>query len=145
MTEQEQRAAIVAEAKSWLGTPYHHYGKLKGIGADCSQMPIKVYAAAGVFEDFDTGPYPTDWHLHRAEERYLGFVRRRAREITLREVKPGDFAVFKIGRCFAHGAIVIDWPLVIHAYIRRGVVYGEATKGEFANRAVKYFTFWNEP
>jgi NlpC/P60 family putative phage cell wall peptidase len=26
---------VIAEARSWVGTPYHHQAMLKGIGADC--------------------------------------------------------------------------------------------------------------
>ena len=48
MTEQQERAAVVAEAKAWLGTPYHHRAKLKGVGVDCAQLPIAIYAAVGL-------------------------------------------------------------------------------------------------
>ncbi len=34
---------------------------------------------------------------------------------------PGDIVVWKIGRCFAHGAIVADWPWALHANIRQKV------------------------
>ena len=27
--------AIIAEARSWLGTPWHHQASLKGVGCDC--------------------------------------------------------------------------------------------------------------
>jgi cell wall-associated NlpC family hydrolase len=32
------RAAVVAEARSWLGTPFHHQGRVKAAGVDCA-MP----------------------------------------------------------------------------------------------------------
>lgn len=34
-TEAETRAALVAEARSWVETPYAPYGREKGVGADC--------------------------------------------------------------------------------------------------------------
>jgi hypothetical protein len=35
---------------------------------------------------------------------------------------PGDIALFQFGRCVSHGALVIEWPLVLHAYIDHGAV-----------------------
>jgi cell wall-associated NlpC family hydrolase len=52
---------------------------------------------------------------------------------------PGDVAVFKFGRTFSHGAIVLAWPRVVHAFVRTGTVYGEATKAPLAGRPVKFF------
>ena len=38
-----QRAAVVAEARSWIGTPYHHAADVKGHGVDCAMLLIRVY------------------------------------------------------------------------------------------------------
>jgi cell wall-associated NlpC family hydrolase len=29
------REAVIAEARTWLGTPWHHQASLKGVGCDC--------------------------------------------------------------------------------------------------------------
>ena len=65
------RQAVVAEALSWLGTPYAHRQQLKSVGVDCAQLPLAVYAAAGVIGEADVGAYAAQWHLHRGEELYL--------------------------------------------------------------------------
>ena len=82
MTEKQQRTAVLDEARSWLGTPYHHRACVKGAGVDCAQILIAVYANAGLIQAFDTGDYPPDWMLHREEERYLGFVLDHAHEVA---------------------------------------------------------------
>jgi cell wall-associated NlpC family hydrolase len=122
MTVDEQRSAVVAEALTWLGTPWHHRGRVKGAGVDCAQFVIKAYAGAGVIADFDTGEYPRDWHIHRDEERFLTFVPSFAREIGEREVGPGDLVLCKIGRVYSHGVIVTAWPQGVHAAINAGAV-----------------------
>ncbi len=33
--DQITRAAIVAEARSWIGTPHRHQASLKDVGCDC--------------------------------------------------------------------------------------------------------------
>lgn len=118
----EQRAAVVAEAMTWLRTPWAHRGRVKGAGVDCAQFVIKCYAGAGLIDDFDTGEYPRDWHIHRDEERFLTFVPAFAREIAPAQVGPGDLVVFKIGRVFSHGAIIVDYPQGIHAAVQEQMV-----------------------
>jgi len=118
----EQRAAVVAEAMTWLGTPWAHRARVKGAGVDCAQFVIKAYAGAGVIDDFDTGEYPRDWHIHKDEERFLTFVPSFAREISEAQVLPGDLALFRIGRVYSHGAIVVAWPQGIHAAIKAAAV-----------------------
>lgn len=117
-TVEEQRAAVVAEAKSWMLTPWAHQARVKGAGVDCANLVIASYHGAGVIDDIDPGPYPRDWHIHKTEERFLAFVPSFAVEITEAEVKPGDLVLFRIGRVFSHGAIIVDWPQAIHAAIQ---------------------------
>jgi hypothetical protein len=40
------REAIVAAARSWLGTPYHHQASLKGVGSDCIGVITALSAVA---------------------------------------------------------------------------------------------------
>jgi cell wall-associated NlpC family hydrolase len=144
MTENEGRAVVVREAIGWLGTPYHHRAKLKGIGVDCAQLVLAVYAAAGLIEDFDTGDYPHDWHLHRDVERYLGQVARFAGEIPVEAAGPGDVLLFKFGRCFSHGAIVTRGPQVVHAVrTARAVVLGDLDRDhDLIGRPTRCFSYW---
>src|ERR1035437_3278475 len=109
------RSAIVAEAKSWLGTSYHHQGAVKSVGVDCVRLLIKVYQAFGLVPfDLDPRPYVPDWHMHRGEERYLDGVLKYGHPVDVPQ--PGDIAVYRFGRTYSHGGIVIGWPVIIHAH-----------------------------
>ncbi len=81
--EAEQRAAVVAEARSWIGTRYHNCADVKGAGVDCGMLLVRVFVDTGLCQPFDPRPYPPDWHLHRSEERYLGFLFDRCHEVFL--------------------------------------------------------------
>jgi cell wall-associated NlpC family hydrolase len=140
-SEVEARGRVVAEALAWVGTPYHHRGTLKGIGVDCAQFPRLVYQACGLLPPFETGDYPPDWHLHRSEERYLARVAAFAREIN-GDPGPGDFALFRVGRCYAHGAIVTGWPAIVHAVVDLAVLPDTADSGRLCSRPRKFFTLW---
>ena len=144
----EKRAEIVRAAKDWLGTPYHHMARVKKAGADCAMFPLAVYQECGVLpENFHLPQYSMQWHLHRSEEMYLKTIEPLTQEIPADisgavgwRPSPADFVVFKFGRAFSHGAIVVEWPIIIHSYIPHGVLLGDALRdGEMIGREVKFF------
>lgn len=144
LTEAEARAAVVAEARTWIGTPYHHAASLKGVGVDCGQMPMAVYHAAGLVPKIEVDEYSQDWNLHRDEERYLNVVTRFAREVP-GPTGPGDLVLYQWGRCYSHGAIIESWPRIIHALSYTGCVPSDADEGKLFNRPRKFFTLWGNP
>lgn len=137
------RAAVVAEALSWERTPYHERARIKGVGVDCAMFPAAVYEAAGLVPHIEP-TYTARWMLHRDEEAYLDWVRPYAREIGRDQVGPGDFAIWRYGRTYSHGAIIIDPPVVIHATLAaRAVVRGDMDRDEeLRSRPVKFFTLF---
>ena len=143
----DERSAVVAAARSWLGTPYHHAADVKGPkgGVDCAMLLVRVYVDLGLVEPFDPRPYTRDWMLHRSEERYLGFLLARAPEVET--PGPGDVTLFKVGRCYAHGGIVTNpEPLtIVHAFASaRFVVEDIVSRLEIADRlkAAKFASYW---
>ena len=134
------RAAIIVEARSWLDTPYHHRARVKGAGVDCAQILIGTFAGAGLIDEFDTGEYPRDWMLHQEEDLFRDAVRQHADQIDIAEARPGDVALYLVGKCFAHGAVIIEWPLILHADSRYGkVTLAEGDQGWLAGRAVEFY------
>lgn len=115
------RDDVVAEARSWLGTPYHHRARVKGAGTDCGMILIAVFSQVGLIEDFEPEEYSQEWMLHRSEERYLEHIEKYAKKVE-REPLAGDIVLFRFGRCISHGAIVTEWPRVVHAYLQAGMV-----------------------
>lgn len=140
MTEAERRAAIVEEAKSWLGTPFHNEARVKGHGVDCGQLLLGVYEAVCVIPHIETDHYSPDWHLHRNDGWYAKLLAAHARQIEGPPL-PGDAGVWWHGRGYSHGAIVIEWPRVIHAYFAaEQVCWGDATLHPFVGRKALFFT-----
>jgi len=134
---------------TWLRTPHHNGARLKNVGVDCGQFPLAVYEAVGLIPPTATSRYSPQFHLNRGEEWYLSYCQSLGRELGDGE-KPqnGDFAIYKVGRVFSHGAIIIDWPHVIHSYVGVGVSLDLGNKGWMAQnrdgspRPVKFFTLW---
>lgn len=142
-TIKAQRQAVIDEAHSWLRTPYHHQGAVKGVGVDCAMILVEVYKAVGLIPaDLDPRPYPVEWHLHRDFERYLGWLDIYATRTE--DPKPGDISIFKFGRCFSHSAIIVAEHTVIHSYLKQGVVLESTLHEPLAGREVVHYTLWSE-
>jgi len=153
--ETEQRARVVAVAHSWLGTPYHTGARLKGAGVDCLTLLAEVFAEAGLIARPDIPHYPQDWHLHRNAERYLEGLLKYTAEIHT-EPQPGDIVLWRFGRCFSHGAIVVKWPVIIHSYVGVGCRVENALQAKFLthigengadqgkDRPRRIFSFWSK-
>ena len=59
MTEAEQRAAVAAEARKWILTPYHHGADIRGAGVDCGMLIVRVFVDLGLTPPFDDVLPPT--------------------------------------------------------------------------------------
>jgi cell wall-associated NlpC family hydrolase len=145
LRQAEMRRRVVAEARSWLGTPYHHHGRVKGAGVDCAQILAAVFEAVEVVPHLELGNYSTQWHLHRGEETYLqnleaAGARRLAPGL---HPQPGDVGVWRFGRTYSHGGIVVEGgadPLVVHSYVGLGVVITRASEAPLAGQPVCYWS-----
>jgi hypothetical protein len=84
--------------------------------------------------------YPLNFGINSSEERLLQGLALFADPIP-HPPQPGDIAVWKFWHCYAHTAIVIAWPQMIHAYFpERMVAYGDAARGALAAHPVKFFS-----
>ena len=121
----EQKDAICREAKSWLGTPFHHHAQVKGVGVDCGHFVRLVYNAALGLQLPEPAHYSAQWNLHREKELYLEYLAEYAAEVS--EIERGDVLVFLVGRTYSHGVLVLDAAdrLGIHAMQGHGVVYAK--------------------
>lgn len=124
--ESVSRGCVVAEARTWLGTPYHLGARLKGVGCDCYSFIAETMITCGLIRSEDLPIYAGDWWAHITEEQYLRRLMRYATKTFEgvgygnTAVKPGNvLAVRAAGtqsRVFNHGAIVTSWPMGIHAH-----------------------------
>jgi cell wall-associated NlpC family hydrolase len=166
---------------TWLGTPFRDQANVKGKNGavDCAMLLVSVYTQCGLVAPFDPRPYAPQWHLHRSDERFLEVIdeiiaaRGRGAEVRAgwpdqagpqAPAVPGDVIVWRVGRCFSHGGIVIGNPRsgsaavarqgtrVIHAYYKTGAVtISSLNEAELAflpggkPRPYKLFDLWAAP
>jgi NlpC/P60 family putative phage cell wall peptidase len=114
------RQAIVAEARSWMGTPWRHQAALKGVGTDCVGFIAGVGLACGVadaeafkndpvFKGYGRDPDPV--LLEQGCQRYLEPIR-------FEDIKPADVLRLAVAGDPRHFAFVstVDPVYIIHAY-----------------------------
>jgi cell wall-associated NlpC family hydrolase len=141
------RAEVVAEARSWLGTPYHLNQCVRGAGVDCARFVHAVLHACGLMPAEFIERFGMDFGAHTDEETYKFRMLRHAPEIlegisfpSLKAL-PGCVALVRTqgARVFNHGAIVLQWPRSIHA-VGEGVREFDASQHYlWAHRVVKIF------
>jgi cell wall-associated NlpC family hydrolase len=146
MTDQDQREAVVAAARSWIGTPYHSGAKIKGVGVDCAQILAMVYPEAGVRAPIEVGKYSAQWHLHSTIPLYEEAIVANGGKRVPAPTGIGDLVLYFQGKQFAHGAIITRVsPLrFVHAFApARRVVEGDETEfGVLISEDKKFFTLW---
>lgn len=142
---------VVAEARSWVGTPYVHQHRTKGHAVDCVGLVIGVGLAAGVLPTWT----PEAWAPHQSYGRAANPAHMsRAIEEFLLPLYPADAAAAPDGTIAfmawrrdlpMHVAILASMPdgrrTMIHAYpqARRVVEHGFAA--EWPDRVVSLWTY----
>lgn len=112
------RAAIVAEARTWLGTPFHEQASVKGVGCDCLGLIMGVAAALGLAAVHgELKAAAISYNPTRIDPALLkiGLGRHMDR---IGAIEPGAVLLWKVGRPLKaqHLAIAIDDVRMIHTW-----------------------------
>ncbi len=111
------RDDIVALARGWLGTPYHHQASVHGIGTDCLGLVRGLYREIHGIEPEIPPAYDRDWAEATGAETLLAAARRHLIEIEPRHALPGDVLIFRWRRhaVAKHAAVLATASTFIHA------------------------------
>lgn len=136
---------IVAEARSWLGTPYLHQASVKGAGADCLGLLRGIWRALLGDEPEAIPPYTADWAEPARQEVLLEAASRLLRRKPLAEAERGDVLLFRMreGSIAKHLGIQSATGAearFIHAFTGHGVVESPLSQ-PWQRRIVARFVF----
>lgn len=141
---------VVAEARTWIDTPFVHQGWMKGAACDCIGLVKGVGVALGLF-DYDENS--------EKAQRYAAYSTlpnpRKMREglaeffvpIPVAEALPADILYIAWAKEPQHVALVTDHG-IIHSYLHMGKVVEHALDKEWSNRvtgAYRYPYFVEHP
>lgn len=116
------RQAILAEAHTWVGTPYQHQASAKGAGCDCLGLVRGVWRAHYGAEPELAPAYTPDWAERHGAETLLEAAHRHMR--AQNAAAPSDVLLFRMhaDAPAKHAAILDEGDHIIHAYWGRAVV-----------------------
>lgn len=130
-------AAVVAAARLWLGTPFCHQGRRRGVGVDCVGLVIAVAHELGL-SDFDITGY-----ARRPDSDLLARLAHELMQpIDPAAARPGDVLLIAIEGRAQHLAIRSDLagdPAIIHAHAPRRRVVEHRIDEDWAQRILAAF------
>ncbi|TDT92667.1 NlpC/P60 family putative phage cell wall peptidase [Azorhizobium sp. AG788] len=127
MTDAARRAAIVAEARAWIGTPYHHRASVRGEGTDCLGLVRGVWRAVMGAEPEPLPPYAADWAEASRTETLIAAADRHLVSVQTAAMQPGDVLLFRFRAHLPakHCALLSAPGRMIHAYDGAAVCEGD--------------------
>ncbi len=130
------KSDIVAEARKWLGTPYHHQGRVLGHGVDCLGLVAEVAKALDLChtDRNDYGRMPEGTRLLDELTEHAG------RRMRYEHSEPGDILVFRFMSHPRHVGIRTDVG-VIHSYAQLGKVVEHSLDARWIRQIVCAFEF----
>lgn len=143
---------IVAKAKEWLGTPYHHQAATKHAGCDCLGFVRGLFFDLHGFHPELPPAYSKTWGEFGKEELMLDAAERNLVAIArsrpgyflpdaAQKWEAGDVLMFrlKLGMVAKHCAVATGPETMIHSYSGIGVV--ETKVGIWSSRLAGVFKF----
>jgi len=105
------REELIAEAYTWLDTPFRHQGRTKGIEADCAGFVIESARA----KDLTTFQI-TDYSAQSDEAIFNALLRQHLNPVSWRDRLPGDVLSFAPVLKHQHLGLLVEPELFLHAY-----------------------------
>jgi NlpC/P60 family putative phage cell wall peptidase len=138
-----------AEARTWIGTPYHHQASVRRVGCDCLGLVRGVYRGVVGPEPAVAPNYSPGWDEVAKQEVMLAAFRTYLVDVPdygcLPEhwtFLPGDVLLFRMrpGAVAKHCGIVTESGRFVHSHTGRGTVEIELSDW-WRKRIVGLFTF----
>ena len=111
-------ARVIAAARGWIGTPYHHQASARGLGCDCLGLVRGVWREI-VGNEPETAPaYTPDWAEAWGAETLFDAAHRHFRVVALNDFREGDVLLFRFREHLPakHLGVATSTTHMIHAH-----------------------------
>lgn len=136
---------IVKEARTWIGTPFKHQGRVKNHGVDCLGLAIEVLSSLDYksitenvpvksLDDKHYSRFPLGEHLVEGVSKHLKY---KCAKPKRDELEPGDLVLMAWKRDPQHVAIISDHKYglgLIHSYSSVGKCVEHYLSDEWLNK-----------
>lgn len=107
-------AQIAAEARTWIGTPFHWQGRVKGVGCDCKGLVAGVAQELGRPEAQSLEALAGDYGAKVDAKRLKAGLARLFDKVG--NIQPGDVLLLSVGGKPQHLGIALDEKRMVHCY-----------------------------
>lgn len=127
------RERVVAAARNWLGTPFHHQGRLKGVGVDCAGVVV------GVAKELDLSAFDITGYGHRPNSREMEQLCYSEMSCVVQsQMQPGNVLLLEVDNQPQHLAFVTDIGM-LHSYAPLRCVVEHRIDEEWKSRILGVF------
>ncbi len=143
-TNSVTREQVVEEARTWLGTPFKHQGRVKGRASDCIGFPWGVAKDMKLLEDIDLDSPKVKPYLGYGKapipSKFLGALREHLVQIELSEVLPADLILFR-GKFYPNHLAIATEHGIIHCDANFGKVVEHSLDAKWRAKRLCAFRF----
>lgn len=143
--EKSKNHPMVIQARTWLGTPFHHQARLKSKGCDCLGLIVGVVDELGLKDadgrplaSYDEITYSKEPDGQYLSEKLTGLLA----EVPITDACAGDLALFKVRENPQHLAILTDYGDglgMIHSFAPSRRVVEHQLDDDWKSRLVKVY------
>lgn len=111
------RGRIIAAARRWIGTPFHHQASLFQIGCDCLGLVRGVWRDVIGQEPEQAPPYSVDWPATAGRDQLRDALSRHFHSIDVQNYRAGDVLLFRF-RAYGpatHVGVATSLTHLVHA------------------------------
>lgn len=139
---------IVAQARTWLGTKYHHQGRLKKSahgpgGVDCIGLIIGIIDELGIQDGEGNSLVhadETNYSMYPEQGRLVKSIQQHLREVPIEQMAVGDVLLFKTFKDPQHVGLLTQYPGGGPGMIHCNSSAGQVVEQPFSMAWVKMLT-----
>ena len=134
------RDDIIAEARTWIGTPHVHQARIRGVGVDCIGLVVGVasalgFASAAAFLASPYGSYSSHPNVAALDAACAAFL------VRTHTRQPGDILLMQFIGEPQHFGILTAMDYVIHAYAPARAVVEHRIDQRWRRRIVRAYCY----
>lgn len=130
----EAISAFVAEVRTWIGTPFVHAGRARGVGVDCVGILAGSAQAVGLAIEDQANYSPL------VDSAYLvSQLLKYCRLVPLHDRRAGDILLFSVQGNAQHTGVMVSDRTFVHAYQTAGRVCESDLEPVFARTLTAVF------
>ena len=139
------RAQVVAEARTWIGTRWHHQASIKGVGSDCIGLVAGVARTLGIVggDEFAVDPAVRGYGREPDPDMLLAACARYLEPVHLPEVQLGDILLLRFSSEPQHFALISQRnpDYMLHAYAQARRIVENRIDAVWRSRIVRAYSY----